>query len=225
MNKQKKLTQLVVKQGKISAVIVLVFLGIYFATDYVLSRAEEEHSKADQSLAQEQALATSLSNQIEKSGFAEKHFLETQRYRTNMDYSNNTEGMKSWLKSAIGRYRLASTFKLSLTTAKPLENNELSGSKYELVQHEGMRVDFSAISDTHVYSFIEEMAAAAPGLIVIDSLNLTRMGEVDKARISDLRRGTEVYLVSGQMRFNWIGVNEKTNKNSAFAAPAAGGAQ
>lgn len=225
MNKQQRLTKGIVNLAVISGGTIGGCLVVYFLTNSLLETSINNKMSADRTLGQDQSQVSTFSTQLDKSGIAEKRFLETQGNRTNLDYSSNTEALKTWLKAAIIQYRLSNSFKLSLTSEKSVENKELAGSNYETLEHPNMKVEFHAISDTHVFSFIEDLTHNAPGFFAIDGLTIKRLGDIDKNTIALMRSGAAPYLVDAQIRFNWIGLNEKQKKDAAKTSAPAGAGQ
>jgi len=220
MSKQKQLKKALVKHAATYGGVVVGFAVLYFGTSAFLSSTLTEKTEADRALSTDQAQVTTLTSQLDKSGIAEKRFIETQSQRVSFDFSANTEALKDWLKNAISQYRLSNNFKLSLTPDKPTSIKELSGTDYEAIEHPGMKLEFSAISDTHAFSFIDDFVKNAPGFIVVETLSLKRTGDIDKNTITMLRGGATPFLVETKMTFNWIGLAEKPKK-----APDAGGSK
>lgn len=222
MNKQKRLLKKLIRQGIISAAIIAGFGGLYAFTYSMLESSISEKSAADKALSQDQSKVTQLSNQLEKSNIAEKRFMETQSDRSNFDYSANTNTLKDWLKDAIIKYRLSPNFKLSLTADQKVDNKDLTSTNYEAIEHPDMRFEFNAISDAHVFSFIDELQHAVPGFVIIDNLTLKRLGDVDKNTITLVRSGATPYMIEARISFNWVGLDEKpvNEKAKEPVAPA-----
>jgi hypothetical protein len=75
-----------------------------------------------------------------------------------------------------------------------------------------MKIDFQAVSDMHVFSFLEELRAAAPGLIRIDMVSLKRTADMLDASISQIASGSTPLLVDVKVEFTWIGIAPKEKK-------------
>lgn len=226
MNKQKQLKKALVKHGAVYGGVVAGFTALYFGTGAFLASTLTDKNDADKALSTDQSQVTSLTTQLDKSSIAERRFAETQSQRISFDFSANTEALKDWLKNAIAQYRLSNSFKLSLTADKPTSIKELSGTSYEAIEHPGMKVEFSSISDTHAFSFIDDFAKNAPGFIVVETLSMKRTNDIDKNTINTLRTGGTPFLVETKMTFNWIGLAEKEkdkDKDKDKKTPDAGG--
>ncbi len=208
MKKQRQLIHALIRKTVVSGVIVGVFAGVYFFTDSLLKQSVTEKTEAEQALSKNQSQANSLSDQLQKSNVAEKRFLETQSARLNFDFSSNNAGLKEWLRSAIARYRFASNFKLSLTAEKQADAKDLSTKTHQTVEHRDMRMEFSAISDAHVFSFLNDITRSAPGFIVLENVTLKRTGDIDKNSITSIRAGAAPQMVEAKIVFNWVGLNE-----------------
>lgn len=209
MNKQKRLVKRLIRQASISAAMVSVVGGFCYFTHSLLNGSETEKTTADRAFSKTQTQVNALKSQLDKSNTAERRFEETQGTRENVNYSANQNNLKDWIRTTIVRYRLSPNFKLSLTPDKLVENKELNGANYQAIEHPGMKFEFSAISDTHIFSFLDELKSAGPGFFLIESLSIKRTGDIDKTALTQLRAGNAPYLVDAKVSFNWIGIEEK----------------
>lgn len=209
MNKQKMLKKKIAKHALIAAAIVSVAGGVYFVSATMMDDSVPKKSQADSALMTDQNEINTLKDQLEKSGVAEKRYSEIQQLRNNMDFSSENEALKDFLRLAKDEYQLSSGLKLSLTAEKIAEAKGTTTGNYDVLEHPGMKLEFSALSDAHVFGFIEAMQKSAPGLIRIDTLSLKRVGDIDSTSLDQIRNGGTPYPISAQIDFNWIGLKEK----------------
>ena len=130
----------------------------------------------------------------------------------NVDYTANNEGIKNWLRNAKNAYRFSNDFKLSITPEKPSDKTELNGLAYDVTMRPEMKIEFQAISDMHVFSFLKDFIKQAPGVVRIDSISLKRKGDMNNAVISQLTAGQAVFMVDASIKFSWIGITPKEAK-------------
>jgi hypothetical protein len=213
VNKQKKLKQSIIKQGIISAVILALAGGAYLFTSSMVDNSLPQKNNAEGALQNDRSEISSLSAQLEKSGVAETRFLEITKERKNLDFSPNREALKEFLRSAKERYRLSSSFKLTLTTEKLLENKSGTQSNYVVYEYPDMRIEFDAMSDTHVFSFLDDLMQNAPGIISIEHIALTRIGDIDKTSIAQIATGATPHTIGTIIHFRWLGLKEKEKKD------------
>jgi hypothetical protein len=212
MNKHAQLRKDIIKTSVICGLVIAGFAGAYFGTSAMGESADAQKSDAEKVLTQDRARISDLTSQLDKSGIAEKRYLETQENRTTLDYESNSDTLKEWLKKAITQYRLSNSFKLSLTPDQVVDNKALNGTNYEAIEHVGMKIEYSSITDTHSFSFLQELMNNAPGFVVIENLSMKRIADVDKNVINLLQSGASPYLVETKITFNWIGLHEKVTK-------------
>ncbi len=212
MNKQAVLKKALIKQGVVTAVILVIVGSVYFFTSSMLDASVPEKNNAESAFQKDQSDISTLKTQLDKSGIAESRFLEIRAERENLDFSSNKEALKEFLRDAQNRYRLSSSFKLNLTPEKLIENNNGGQSNYETYEHPGMRIEFSALSDAHVFSFLDDLKRNAPGIIKIETINLSRLGDIDKTTIDQIATGATPHTINAIIGFNWIGIKEKEKK-------------
>ena len=208
MSKHKQLAKILIRQGIICLVLIGVFVGIYFVTDDLADDSAKKKGDAETALKQDQGKITTMNTQIEKSSLAESRFEDLQKDRDALDFSINSDTFKEWLRNAKAQYRLSNNFKLSLTPEKKFESKEIPDA-YEVYEHPGMKLEFSAMSDTHVFAFLQSLVRSAPGFIRIETFSIKRNGDLDPATIDQIKTGHTPYMVDAKIEFNWVGLREK----------------
>ncbi len=209
MNKMKALNKRLVKDAVVVVIILAVITGVMLFTSTLVTKAEEKKTQAAAAQAQDASQLAAIRSQLDRSGEAEKRFLEIQLMRNNVDFSSSTDALKTWARDAKQRYRFANNFKLSLPPEKPTDKQELIGIEYDITVREGISMELEAISDVHVYSFIEELERTPPGLVRLSYLQLERKGDMSAQTYAQMVGGVAPPLVSATMQFNWIGINPK----------------
>ena len=220
MNKYKRLLNGIIKRAAICAGIVAATIGVYLFTGTILSASETKKVDEENARVADQSTITELSNQLAKAGLAEKQFLVTQHDRSSFDFTNNTDTLKEWLRRARTQYRFSNTLKLSLAVDKPVDDKNLSGTNYQVIEHPSMKLEFGTMSDTHVYSFLDDLVHSTPGFVRIDHLKLKRVGDIDRNTIAQMRLGAAPTLVEAVIEFYWIGLKEKPETQKANVTPA-----
>ena len=221
MNKYAQLRKAIIKSAITFGASIVGCVGLYIGTDEFSTSTDNEKTEAERLLTQDRGRISDLASQLDKSGIAEKRFLESQANRTNPEYGPNSDILKEWLKNAITKYRLSSNLKLSLTQEVVGDNKLLNGTTYEAIEHPAMKIEYSSITDTHSFSFLDELMQDAPGFVVIESLTMKRVADADKNVVNLLRSGSSPYLMDTKVTFNWIGLREKSTKKPG--QPDAGG--
>ncbi|PZP86603.1 MAG: hypothetical protein DI582_02365 [Azospirillum brasilense] len=221
MKKIKRMQKKLVKQGAIIGVVVVVAGGALFATGSMKNAAVERKNAATSARDQDNAQIASMRGQIDQSGAAEKRFIEIELAHPSGDYATNSERMKETLRDAKDRYRFANSFKLTLPLETKSAKPEFSALNYDVIERLPVKIELGAISDAHVFSFLDELQKKTPGLLRITNLEMTRRADMDISSYTEMLGGQNPENVGASIEFTWVGIEPKpTSEQPAAAAPA-----
>lgn len=209
MNKQKRLIKKLTSIAAAGLGIIVLLGGAFYLTGDMVESTTKDKSDAESAYNAVVAETGSLRNQLEKSGYAEEGFLKIQLARASGDFSTNIETMKDVLRLAKAQFRFATVFKLTGTPEISSDRSDLQGLNYSVSLRPTMKMEFEAMSDLHVFAFLEYLEKQAPGFVRMNTLKITRKGEMDASAISEMQRGGTPFLVSATAEFSWIGITEK----------------
>ena len=218
MNKYKQLTKKIAKTAIIAAIIVAGVGAIYFGISLYSDSVNKQRKEYEAKLNTDDALLANLNGQMAKSGEAEKRYISIQESRSNYDFSAELDGeggLKNFLTAAKTRYVFSENPKPTLKSVKPKlsDKPELSNLNYDIFLLPRMEFKFNAASDMHVFSFIDDLRRAAPGLIHIDKVELKRSGDMTPGIISQAQTGPMPTLVDATIEFTWIRIVPKDKKD------------
>ena len=208
MNKQKTLEKKIVKLAVMGLLALLVFGGIYGGSVVASNAVTAMKLEAERRLSDETTRLNGLRTQMEKSGQAEKQYAELMAFRVNQEFSMNQEMLYAWLRSAATQFRLTS-FKLTRATEEDSLKPELAQLNYRISLRAPVKLEFAAISDMHVFSFIEALRRSAPGFVVIEKIEFSRKSDLKPDLLTNLRNGGTPPLVDAKIDFIWVGVVAK----------------
>ena len=220
MNKAKQMQKSLGKLAAIVAGMVVVSIGAMFLTDSLADSAAQRKATAESARNSDNAQISTMRNQIEQSGDAEKRFIDIALNHTSSDYSANTDALKNWLRTKKDEYRFSDNFKLTLANEKKAEKSEFSALSFDVSVREPMRLEFGAISDTHVFSFIRQLEHDTPGMVRITKLGIQRKNDINTASLREFAGGAAPENVTAEIEFSWVGLAPKEEKKNE---PAAGG--
>lgn len=221
MNKyQKLLKQLIatgIKCGVAMAIAGAIFAGASTYEASVLQKKKEAEDK----LAQDEALLTTLTAQLDSTDTAQKKFIELQGGRDIEDFSSNFEAFQAFLKAAKDRYRLS--IEILPTKETVSDKSELKNFTHDVMVRPKVELTIKAISDVHVFSFIRDMQSNAPGLVHVEKVTLKRLEKNDfnDQTYDTLKSGASPLLVEATIQLTWLRFVQKVAKPAASAAPAA----
>ena len=182
MSKYRTLAKRTGRLGVLALMVVGGAAAIFAGTSMLADGVATRRAEAERKLADDQSTLSTLKNQISKSGEAEKRYVAIELLRGNTDYTSSGETLIAWLRDARDRYRLnkMTTAGITANTDKASDKPELAGfTDFDIRVRSGIKLDFEAISDMHVFSFFDELAQSAPGLISIESLQIKRKEDSD----------------------------------------------
>ena len=226
MNKAKQMQKKLVKLGAIVGGAVVICIVVMVVTSSLADSAAQRKITAEGARNGDTSQIATMRNQIEQSGDAEKRFVDIALKHSSNDYSANTDTLKTWLRDMKEKYRFSDNFKLTLANEKKSDKPQFSALNYEVEVREPMRLEFSAISDTHVFSFINQLQHDMPGLVRITKLELDRKIDITTASLREFAAGSAPENVDADIEFSWIGIAPKEEKkntipNGAQAVPGA----
>ena len=209
MNKYRQLVQRTVKLAMVAFAIVGVVGAVFAGVSMYAADTEKQKTDAESKLNSDKSTLTTLREQLNKSGAAEKRYAEFMQGRNGDVFSGQRDDLSVWIRSARDRYRLKMGASNQGAEAKS-ERPELLNFPYDVTVRSQISMDLQAISDTHIYSFLDDMMRSAPGLVRIESITLKRIAEMTDASIENLRSGSSTpLLVDAKIEFSLIGLQPK----------------
>lgn len=209
ISKAKILQKKIGVQAAIVGAVVVGCVGVMLLTGSLKSGAMERQTQAEGGRNSDSSQVATMRNQLDKSGDAEKRFITIETDYPSGVYAADSDAMKDWLRNAKDRFRFGNNFKLTLALEKKSENSALATLNYDVMVREPMKLEFTAMSDMHVFSFIKELTTLTPGFIRITSLEMTRSNDMTINSFRQLRAGLNPEFVTVKLEFTWVGVQPK----------------
>lgn len=220
MLKAASMKKAIVKQGVVAGAVVLVATGLIVGSGMLKSKAEQTKTAAESARSSNTGRLSSMQTQIQESGKAEEEFAIIAATHQSDDYSANSDTLKQWLRDAKDQYRLGDGFKLTLPLPTPSDKPELSALNYTVEVRSPVKLELDAMSDIHVYSFLDSMLRELPGLIRLSNFDLTQSTPMTEETARQMRMGLSPMLVRATLDFSWVGMEPK--EEAATDAPPAG---
>ncbi|MFZ4541186.1 MAG: hypothetical protein ACOYNL_05155 [Rickettsiales bacterium] len=224
MNKQKQLSKKLVKLAITIAVAIAITGGLFVGATMYADDIAKQKSDAESAYTTDNTLLNNLRTQMDTSGEAEKRFTALQEDHLNQNFSVNlegTDGLNEFLREAKEHYHFA---KLSMKPVKevPSDKPALANFAHSVLVRPRLTLQIQAASDTHIFSFMEDLRRNAPGLVRIDKLELKRSAEMTDDVVTRISGGATPLLVDAKIEFTWIRIVPKEKKDDKAAT--AGGA-
>jgi hypothetical protein len=222
MIKYNKLKQRMIKEGSIALGALLLLCGLAFGLSSYENSLSEEFQISNNSVSM-------LSGQI--SEIESKKIKISQSIEPYRELKKRIENKEFSLDPIMAQEKLneiRKDFQLNEPSVTIDEKKELTGASYDkyptaVASYRSVEVDFVALTDLHVYSFINALKNNFPGLIHIYEVRINRDKEVDNSVIRNIvLEGIEPSLIKGNIKFYWIGFGLKKDQVEN-GAPTNGG--
>lgn len=73
---------------------------------------------------------------------------------------------------------------------------------------------FSAMSDAHIYAFLDNIKKYFPGYIDLSKINMTRKLAISEDILVEVSKGTIPELLDAKIELIWLGINVKAEKSN-----------
>ena len=217
MNKYNELRKKTLKTAVMAAIAIGVVAALYGGLSMMVDSVTEQKTSAEGKLNADNGLLSSLRSQMEKSGEAEKRYSAIQENRSSTAFETDIKVLKEFLVDASLRYKLDPP-KIKAVAPIISDKPELANFNYNIQVWNRFKISFKAVSDVHVFSFLNEFRNALPGFIRIDAIEIKRLSDLtEPALVAIGTSGTMPLNVEVKVEFSWIGLVSK-DKNQASSA-------
>ncbi len=209
MSKQQDLRKKTVKTTVMASIVVAVAGILYAATSFIAGGIATDKTTAEGKLNADNGLLSSLREQMDKSGAAEKRYVIIQEGRTSPSPETDIKALKEFLANAKLQYKF-DDLKIKPVIMAVSDKPELVNFNYNVQVWNRFRITLKAVSDVHIFSFLEYFRSAIPGFVRIDSLELKRVSDLTDQSLTAIRSaGTMPLNVEAKIEFTWIGLSSK----------------
>lgn len=207
------------------AIGVGVCVGAYVGASMWSSSALQGKTDAESRVSQQRAEIANLNTKINTAESSQKVYVQVVDARKNENFSIQNEQVRDVLQKLIRQYRLSVRDKLEYSAERKVTPSGLTIST-PMVVRQDTRLSVSAISDLHVYGFVQALSQELPGIIRFTKFKVTRKGPIDENMLQQLALGKAVYTVDAEMTFDWYGFNDAPVPQAGNAPlPGPGGVQ
>lgn len=220
MSKLKYLQKKLMMQAAVIFGAVAACGAILAVTASLETAAAQRRTNAQNAINNDNAQIASMRAQLDKSGEAAKRFVKLEIAYPSGNFNADTDAMKNWLRNAKEFYRFSDRFKLTLAMESPAKNAALGGPNFTVLERDPMKLEFDAMSDIHVFSFLDDLLRHTPGFIRMRRFELTRKTDMDAASFQQMRAGVNPDFVSASLEFLWVGIEAGPARETTAPATA-----
>lgn len=209
MSKYTDLRKTTLKTALMFAGAVLTTSLVYLGLSLVEGSVNEQKTSAESKFNADSGLLAALRDQMNKSGEAEKSYAAIQESRVSKSYETDLKTLRDYLSGARERFKL-SDLKMKSVTSEISDKPELANFTHNIQVWNRFRITFKAVSDVHVFSFLEDLRSATPGFVRVDALEIKRVSDFTDQSLSAIRiSGAMPLNVEAKIEFSWIGLSPK----------------
>lgn len=194
-----------------------VCLAIYLGASSWASSVEQSKTENTSRTAQLQTEITNLRTKVDSSGSAQKIYTGLVESRGNEDFEIDNEKVRAILQELVKRHRISISDKLEYSAEREFKHPELTTVTTPIKVRQEAKLRFAAISDLHVYAFMQSLSRELPGIIKFTQFKITRKVMVDEDAITQLALGRTINTVEAEVAFDWFGFDQT---NDAATKPA-----
>lgn len=207
MKKYARLRKKLITEGGIAAAIIAALIAtIIFIEDNVTT--EEQQQRVLKSNIQ--SLASQISNLEKKHGIVNKSMSEFRRLKDRQrrgDFKIDRDQATDIFNTLRRKYRI-SNLSMTITPKSTMINPELERPTAEITFSEAS-LEFDAMSDIHVFSFIHDAEETLSGFLRITQFQIERQRKITPDVYISLSKGEEPRMISARVNFMWLGIDEK----------------
>lgn len=102
---------------------------------------------------------------------------------------------------------------LSMSPAEVIQNKEFQRKNAQVVSSD-MKLKFSGISDSQLFSFLQALQIELGGYVRVTALTLDRTGNIDEKSLRAISKGNMPELVKGDVTLEWLGLRKTEQQNN-----------
>ncbi|GEM_PF-1873857 len=201
--------------------VLAVIAGAMYGIKSWYTSVDQQRNTLRSELSAAESRISEITRQIDDSGTSSEIFNDIRSKKDNLSFTFERDQVAERLAVLRDKYRLSS---LSLTVSPESEINipRLQNMSMKAV-YTVIDLKFGAMSDTHVFSFIDDLQRSMPGFVRVDDITIEREKAMDVTIFRQMSRGAVPQMISGSLSFKWIGLRPLTVPNTEAGAMPIGG--
>ncbi len=208
MRKDKQLKKALIKDGAVTAVILLVFGGVAFGVSMMVGGMAEEVKKKESNIRQIESQISSIKRNYEQANVSIELFQNISNKVAENALEIDSEALREVLIRLRDEYRL-SRLSLKYEPVSTEQNPSLKNVQGVDMEYNKVLLEVGGISDAHIIGFVEALKSELKGIKQFDNFSVVRKEAFGSDLFYRISQGATPEMVSGQINFYWIGITEK----------------
>ena len=207
------------------SVVLAVICGVLLAV-YVFASMQEEQFAAESQILQGDLAALNLQrqnleSQLRRAKKSISIYNEVKKQLDDNQFALNRDKAQMIINQLKDKYMLSS-INMKVSPVSDVATDKYKSTTIKLIQSK-VTLNFSGISDEYLLSFVNDLMRKLNGYIRVTNLSLSRTGDINKESLTQISQGKLPALVTGELGFNWVGVQPiKPPEPAAAGSPAPG---
>lgn len=215
MKKHSILLKRLTRVGGLSLMVVCASVVLYTMLDSAAEEKAAELSRKRTDLSFKQTEVNTFTNQLENSKGAQAEFAKYLLTRNNQQFAVDVDSVKVLLNQLRDQLGLGQDLRLTLSSELPLNDSKLSALPHTILWREGTKLSITALTDLHIYTFVEALTRRLPGLMQITGLRVSRKGQgLDPRTLAMIGSGNRLDLAEAEVTFNWYNIQRKAEEKT-----------
>lgn len=193
-----------IKEGSIAFAVVAILGGLAGFSNYMASRNEQQISMLQGQFNGYMGQLSELERKYQLIKESVEEYLQIKKKIKAGYYTLDREKAKEILSDIGKKHRID---KIS-TQMSPIETLTMPDATFQRadVQFSDVRLSFKAMSDLHVYAFIDSLMQELPGVKKITGLSISMTDKFSNGALIDMSSGKKPEIVNAEISFLWMGI-------------------
>lgn len=205
--KLRTLKKRVVTEGAAAAGAVTLLLGIAFYTQGEIERQTQRQQALRSDI---HSIEQQIADLERKHGIVNRSIVEFHRLKNRQKrgaFTIDRDQATDIFDTLRRKYRI-SNLSMTVTPKDVMAGADLVRPTGQIMFSEAT-LEFDAMSDLHVFSFVQDAADTLPGFLKITDFDISRQRQITNDVYVSVSRGEQPRMVSAKVRFLWLGIDEK----------------
>lgn len=207
MQKLRVLKKKLLTEVGIASAIVAALVGATIFIQGEITTDEQEQRGLRSSI---QSLATQITDLENKHGIVNSSITEFRRIKDRLnrgDFRIDRDQATAIFDTLRKKYRIGN-LSMTVTPKEVMSGNDVQRPTTQITASQAS-LEFDAMSDIHVYSFVQEATQTLPGFLHITRFRINRQRKITPDVYVSVSKGEMPRMVSAEVGFMWLGIEEK----------------
>ena len=210
MQKLRRLKKKLIKEASIFVALIVVLTGVTFFLQDEISTEEQQQRTLRSDI---QTLDAQITELERKHGIVNDSIIEYNRLKARLgrgDFKIDRDQATDIFDTLRKKYRI-SNLSMTVTPKDVMRSTDLERPTAEVTVSEAS-LEFDAMSDVHVFSFLYDAMQTLPGFLRVTRFKINRQRLITPDVYVSVSKGEVPRMVSAEVGLMWLGIDTKTKE-------------